>query len=268
MKLLSTMEFGAESGLCCRQSRLRGVVGGVVFCAVLIGGAVLCWYLGAPRIFPIVWGVMAGVVCPIILYITLAKFTDANWVMRIRPDGLYINLHSFQDRPTDEAAGVLHLPYREIAHAHRHIDKWTTPRDIGNSSTSWKQVSLDLHVKSDTEDLSQALARIRVACKSGYRPVSTPAEGVIRIAWRGPGQDVAPSLDKVLAEMSPYVQVTEKTRTDRPNWLQLSDGELDELVRLLVHSGDSMAASQLLTRRRGCSATEAHLAIESLAAKV
>src|SRR5207248_2795068 len=89
------------------------------------------------------------------------------------------------------------------------------------------------------------------------------------IAWRGHGlgHDVVPALDRVLAEMSPRVTVTDRTRTDRPDWRRLSDAELDELIEQLVRWGDGGGAMQLLMRRRGYSATEAHVSVASSASR-
>src|SRR5205823_1067858 len=93
--------------------------------------------------------------------------------------------------------------------------------------------------------------------------VTVPSPGIVRIAWRGHGNGVVPGLGRVLDELSPHLQLADPTRTDRPRWDRLSEAELDELVAQLVRSGDS-AASALLIRRRGCSATEAHKLVEEL----
>jgi hypothetical protein len=62
--------------------------------------------------------------------------------------------------------------------------------------------------------------------------------------------------------------VADTTRTDRPDWRELSDAELDEQIELLVRWGDPLAASELLIRHRGCSATEAHKLVEELSTRV
>jgi hypothetical protein len=95
-----------------------------------------------------------------------------------------------------------------------------------------------------------------------------PVPGVVRIAWRGCGNDVVPPLTGVLDELSRRVKVDEPTRTDRGDWCQLGEAELDELVAQLVQSGDSLAAAQLLIRRRGCSPTEARQLVQDLAGRI
>lgn len=77
-----------------------------------------------------------------------------------------------------------------------------------------------------------------------------------------------PALSRVLAEMSGNLAVAEPNRTDRPDWHDLSDAELDELVDQLVRWGDAMEASELLIRRRGCTATEAHKLLKEKATRV
>jgi hypothetical protein len=135
-----------------------------------------------------------------------------------------------------------------------------------DARTYWKLESLELSlVSGETREIAKALADERgrrAAIKGPHQAVTVPAAGVVRIAWRGPGSDVVPSLTRVLDELSRRVKVGEATRTDRAHWLKLSEAELDELVAQLVRSGDDLEVAQLLKRRRGCSATEAHKYVE------
>jgi hypothetical protein len=217
--------------------------------------------------------VMAAVCVPMFLRDILAKFRSTNWVLCVQPDGLWINLRPLQRRPAGGLATAIHLPYREIARVRRHIDTWTTPSGEAGSirSTHWKLESLDLHLASgDARALLPPLVEARASSKGLPTSVTLPAPGVIRIAWRGPGlgHDVVPGLGRVLAEMGQRLVVADTTRTDRPDWHQLSDAELDELIEQLVRSGDSLQASGLLIRRRGCSATEAHVLVTALSSRV
>jgi hypothetical protein len=68
--------------------------------------------------------------------------------------------------------------------------------------------------------------------------------------------------------MGRRLAVADTTRTDRPDWRELNDAELDEQIELLVRWGDPLAASDLLIRHRGCSATEAHKLVEELSTRV
>jgi hypothetical protein len=268
VNLHSGAGMGEGPGVCCRQSRLRGTVGGLFVCAFVVGGAFLLRHRGAPRLMWIGWAVLAAVCVLLFLREVRARFRPTNWVLRVAPDGLWVNLRPLQPAPTNGAATSLHLSYAEIARVHRHIDTWSTPSTQGGS-TRWKLESLDVHLASgDTRGLSPTLAEARAAGEGLPTSVAVPVPGLIRIAWRGHGHDVVPGLGPVLAEIGQRVAVAEPTRTDRPDWRQLSDAELDEQIEHLVRRGDPLEASGLLIRRRGCSATEAHKLVEMLSTRV
>ena len=271
MKLHSGEGLGQGPGLCCRQSRLWGAVGGLFVCAFLVGMVLLLRHQGAPRLMWVGCAVMAAVCVPMFLRDILAKFRSTNWVLRVAPDGLWINLRPLQPCPAAGVATAIHLRYEEVARVHRHIDTWTTPSDEAGSdeSTYWKLESLDLHLASgDTRALLPALVEARVSGKGLPTSVTLPAPGVIRIAWRGHSHGVVPGLGRVLAEMGQRLVVAATTRTDRPEWRQLSDAELDELIEQLVRCGDPLEASGLLKRLRGCSSTEAHVLVKELSTRV
>ena len=268
MKLYSEEGMAEGPGLCCRQSRLRWAIGGLFLCAFVAGGGILARHAGAPRWVWVAWTVVATLGVAIILRGLLARFRPTNWVLRVQPDGLWMNLRPLQGRPAAGAATVFHLSYAEVTRAHRHIDTWSTPSTEGGS-TDWKQESLELHLASgDTRELARALAEARASDKSAPVSVTLPAPNVVRIAWWGLGHDVAPGLGRVLAELNSRVAVADTTRTDRPDWRQLTDAELDQQVEQLVRWGDPLGASELLMRRRGCSATEAHKLVGELSIRV
>src|SRR5687768_2241425 len=150
MKLDSAKNVGPVTGTCCRQAPVRGLVGGLIVSACFIGVAVLVWQGEFPWF---VWGccaAMAALVVPLIMADALAKFRSTNWLMRLRPDGLRINLRSYQNRHLPEAATVVHLPYGEISRAHRHVETWSTPEDrAGRRVVQWKEESLQLHLRSE-----------------------------------------------------------------------------------------------------------------------
>jgi hypothetical protein len=273
MKLNSPEKLERQVGTVCRQSRLRGLVGGLVVCAFLIGFVFLMWQSGFPWY---VWGGGAALAALLVLWFmvdALAKFRSANWLLRICPNGLWINLRSYQNHRLPAAATVLLLPYEEIARAHRHIETWSTPAEPSSRTlTPWKEESLELSlVSDDTREIVKALADERgrrAAIKGTHQAVTVPSAGVVRIAWSGHGNDVVPPLTRVLDELSQRVKVDEPTRTDRSKFWELSETELDELVAQLVRSGDDLTAAELLIRHRGCSATEAHKLVKEQASRV
>src|SRR5262245_21425880 len=228
MKLVSPTNMDQVAGMCCRQSRLRGLVGSLVFCAILIGLVFLLWQQEFPWF---AWGwcaVLTALLVPWILADALAKFRSTNWLLRLGPDGLWINLRSYQNRHLPEAATVLHLPYEEIASARRHIDTWTTPaRPSATTGTYWKLESLELSLASgETREVAKALADERgrrASIKGMHQAVTVPSAGVVRIAWRGHGNDVVPPPRRVLDELSQRVKVADPTRRDHRNWHELSE---------------------------------------------
>jgi hypothetical protein len=259
-------------GMCCRQSPLRGLVGSLIVCAFLIGFVFLLRHGGVSWFVCGGCAVLAALLKHLFLADALAKFRSTNWLLWIRPDGLWVNLRSYQNYHLPDAATVLHLPYEEIACAHRHLETWCTPSSGGSPYTQWKEESLELHLASgDTREVAQALANER-GLPAGFKgmnlSVTVPSPGIVRVAWRGPGNDVVPGLRRVLDELSPHLKLADPTRTDHPRWDRLSEAELDELLAQLVRSGDRIEASGLLIRRRGCSATEAHQLVEELDARV
>ncbi len=136
--------MGEADGLSCRQSPLRGLVGSLIVCAFLIGTVFLWRRLGTW----FVWGsyaVLAALLAIWFIADALAKFRSTNWLLWLCPDGLWINLRSYQNPHLPEAATVLHLPYDEIACARRHVETWSTPGARGGLTvTQWKQESLEL----------------------------------------------------------------------------------------------------------------------------
>lgn len=273
MKLMAPTHVGHVTGTCCRQSPIRGLVGALTVSAALIGFVVFLRHRGVPTI---AWGgcaAVAGLLSAWFLTDACAKFRSANWLLWLGPDGLWINLRSYQNRHLPEAATILHFPYREIGSARRHFQTWSTPANPHSTAgTHWKEESLELTVTHrETAEIARALADERdrrATIRGTHQAVTVPAYGVIRIAWCGHGNDVVPSLARVLDELSQRVPVHEPTRVDRPDWCKLSEAELDELVAALVRSGDHLEAGQLLIRRRGLSETESHAYVEEQARRI
>ncbi len=291
MKLLSGEGLVQGTGLCCRQSRLRGVIGALLVCAFLIGavflvrrsaspvlrgslyqdrarrGIAVSGQREVPQYLWIGFAVVGALVVPLVLRDTFAKFRSTNWVLRVDPDGLWINLRPLQRHPAAGTATAIHLKYAEIARAHRHVDTWSVPSSEARS-THYKLESLDLHLASvDTRPLLPALIEARTAGKGLPTSVAVPAPDVIRVAWRGYGHDIVPALGPVLAELGTRVKVTDPTSTDRPEWREC-DAEFEEQIAHLIRWGDPVEASGLLMRRCGWSATEAHKHLEELKTRV
>ena len=159
IKVLSPADIDQTAGTCCRQSRVRGLIGSLIVCTFLIGFVLVLWQRGVHWLF---WGgfaALAALLVPWFLADALAKLRSANWLLRIGSDGLWINLRSYQNRGLPIADTVVHLPYEEIASARRHLDSWSTPMEPSSlAATHWKQESLELTIVSGTtREIARAL---------------------------------------------------------------------------------------------------------------
>ncbi len=272
-----------RTGLVCRQSRIGGAIQTLIFGAAFGGSPILQWWLGAPLVFPIIFALVAVIIVPLLLGDARARFRTTNWVLWIRPRGLWINLRSYQDRSSQETLSVVELTDSEIEHVQRRTERYTAPTMSG-STVSYKLESLDIKLhESDTGQLAAALAACRRAkqpwtkqlgfmtSKSGVTlySVSLPAADRIRIAWwGGRGHGITPSLRRVLEKLEYRMSVAEPTDDKRPDWREIPDAQLDDEILSLVGAGNRIDAIKLLENRRDMSTTEAHQFIEELAGRV
>lgn len=288
MRLYSASEVVPDgTGLLCRQSRVGGILGYAVICLLLGGAPVVWWLLEAP--WP-VWGgcaLLAVVVVPLLVSDLVQRLHPSNWVLWIRPDGLWINFRSYQDkRPPDDMPAVAHVEFSEIDRVQPLVESYSTPTGHGNSSVRHREESLLIQLKeSEGSVLQEALAAersrmpaervvlgfIRVASKASHFAVSMAAPTTIHIAWRGGhGNHVVPGLERVLDHVGRVAGIQlavslDPLREDRRSWDEMDDRQLDELIQHLVDTGARIDASRLLVKRKGYSTTEARRRIEELA---
>jgi hypothetical protein len=273
-----------HAGLVCRQGRLMASVSTPIMALILGGAPVFWWLVGAP--WP-VWGLcalLAVVVVPLLIGDLLSKFRATNWLLWVRPDGLWINFRSYQDRgPTDKAT-VIHLPYDKIADVRHHRESYTTPSSAAGGSTHWKVHSLDIRLKQpDDGELHAALRAyrlgkplpvsiigfIKVISSPSHFPVSLAEPDVIRIAWRGGHSNwAAPSLKRVLPALGAHVTIAEPADERRGDWREWDESQLDERIIELVESGARIEAVKLLVERRGYTTTDAHQFVKQLGGRV
>lgn len=263
-----------------RQGRFMGTVSAILLGGIF-GGAPFLWYfVGAPWF---IWGgcgALALFIVPMIVNDLRAKFRDTNWVLRLQPDGVWINFRSYQDASSTDGLCVVELSYAEISAARKRVDKFTVPSNRSRS-TYHSLTSLELQLVHDrTEPLAAALVEhrnrpgverryfgISVTSKPSHFPVSLPAPNRLRIAWRGGvGNHVAPSITDALNELTGYVRVEDPTVERSVDWKHLTDEQLDDRILELALAGDKIDAVKLLTVRRGYSTTEAVEFVKGLTA--
>jgi len=270
-------------GLVGRQSRLQGVVSALVMGGVLVGIPAATWYFGAHWLFWIVSGGLALLIVPLIVADAAARFRRTNWLLWLDPDGIWINLRSYQAARDGDPPTLVRLRYDEIASAAKRVETYLLPGSKGGSVRHREQ-SIDLRLNQPgTKELRVALENernhlgkgrtyaggITVTTRACLYPVSAPEDDLVRILWRsGHGHHASPSLAAVLRELEGHgVPIGEPTQLDRGRLDGLSDAELSDLVRHLAGSGGGLAAAKLLQERCGLTTTEARREIDAITGK-
>ena len=228
-------------------------------------------------------GAFALFLVPMLLGDLLARFRSTNWILWLQPDGLWINLRSYQNHHLDDAPVVAFLEYREIASAGLQIQSFSTPATSGRGTRTWKVQSLHLRLKhAETQPMRDALAAerkappatrnclgVKVSSRATHFAVTLPADDLIRIAWRGgTGNSLAPRLKHVLQQLALHVEVTEASRQQHGDWRQLSDAEVGDQILALVQTGATFEAVRLLKQRKGYTIAEARRFVDELAARM
>lgn len=269
-------------GLICRQSRLGGVVSALVLGGILVAIPAFTWYHRTHWLIWTISGAFAALVVPMIVSDAAARFRRTNWLLWLDPDGVWINLRSYQTGHDSDPPTVVRLRYDEIASAGKHLETYTLPGPRQGRTVQHRDHSLDLRLKeADVQPLRAALVQernhpgkgrtypggITVTTRASLFPVSVPADGLVRVLWRsGQGHFAAPRLAAVLRELECRgVPIGEPTRLDRPRWDTLPEAELEQMLRHLAGSTGGLAAVSLLRERRGLSTTEARRYVGALA---
>ncbi len=281
MKLCCPDDLADDAmALCCRQSRLVGILQAVVWCVALSLPPILGWNYGLWWLFWI-GVIVATLLFPLIVKNMLLLFRATNWVARVGRDGLWINLLSYRDKPSS-APSIVHFNYDELASAGQHAERYSTPSKaptadsqgagkIG-SSTLWRSDFLEIQLRQEqTAELQAALNHLRsqpAGSGESARPapiVSRPypvwitSPTVLRIPWvSGHGHAVLPRLNFVLNQLGTFVSIAAPTQRAWPDWRKLTSDEAHELAReLVILYGDDFAATNLLVRAAGVTSGEA-----------
>ena len=283
MQLFSPSQVSSViQGRVCRQSRLVSVVGAVVMALMLVGFPL--FLLSKAELAGWVWIPASIVVVLIVLAfgrLAARSLGADNWLMRIAPDGLWINLRSYLNRDFATGATVLFVPYGEIAGVGEHSVK-RVERNNGRTAT-WTDRFLDIHFAEP------ALAELRVEVAEERRrvvegvhlgglvtsrtrhhhvPVTIPEDDLLRIAWRGRQDFVVPSLNRVLRELAAECAVVEAPIEDVAKVEQLSSEQVDRLILDRVEKGDTLGAVKLLREVRGYSLKDAKNFVEELVVRL
>lgn len=264
----------------CRQSRMVTLLVGSAYIALLGFLPAALWYtekLPAPLA---VWICLTGaLLLPMVVGRFLATLRPSNWTLAIGPDGLWLNVRSFQNYQLDLGKTVAYFPYRDITGVSQH-SSWRSTETV-DSIVSWKETALDVHLDvSNIAALRHEIAdeRVRrttrsvfgglitVSGRTNHVPIRLLEDGTLRIMWKSRYDFLRPGLPKVLELLSRHVNVSldRSSRQENIDWNHLTDTELDEQILRSVESGDHLSAVSLLTAKRGYSLTEAKQFVDQL----
>jgi hypothetical protein len=265
-------------GRVCRQSRLTSVFGALLLVTLLAGIPTYFVLIASPATWISIPALsFAGLMVIWLGRLAFKAFRSTNWLMQIAPDGLWINLRSYQNRDFTPAATVLYVSYREIASVKQHAVERSTHTSDG--STTWTERYLDVQlVDPAPEEVGAEIAEERrrtiesvhlgglVTSKgrSNHVPVTLPTDNVLRLAWRGRFDFIVPSLTKTLAELATHCPIAEATVKDDTDLNALSGQELDRLILDRVENGDTFGAIELLREVRGYSLHDAKKFVDGL----
>lgn len=260
--------------LVCRDGRLMNTAGRLLGAALFAAIGPFWWYVGAPWPAWVGCSLVALLVVPSILDGIRALYRSENWILALESAGVWINLRSYLNWHFPDAETALFVPYSEIATIRRYKMSYFVPSSEAAASQSRCSLfEIELN-HSHTETIAKLLREERqrqtprrrfLFLTIGYKvkdyPVTLPDPDKLHVTWRF---YVTPSLEQVIDHLAQHVQVGDSVRQDFDDWRNLSDDEADELVRLLVESGDEIAATKLLRRRQKMSATEAKHFIDQM----
>jgi hypothetical protein len=253
----------------CRQGKLATTIGSIGLIAIFIGCGFLWQYIHAPWFVWVGCMGLAILIVPSIVGGIGPLYRDSNWVFAIDEYSVWINLRCYRNTHFPEAATTVRLKYEEIESVSRHCESFTRPGSAGkHKSISGKIDCLQLKTgREQTDTLIEAIKQekdrsaprrkflgVDTSSKILGSLVSVPEPGTIRILWRGgKGVYVTPYTSLAIDSMADRVCVDELTEKKFADWCDLEGAELDDLIRKLALSGDTISAATLLFRKKGIS---------------
>ncbi len=204
-----------------------------------------------------------------------------NWLMRIAPDGLWINLRSYQNCDFEPAATVLFVPYQEIATVGQHTVKRS--EHDGEGVTAWTDRYLDVRlVRPAPDEVSAEISaerRRRVSSvhiggfvtsssRNDHVPVWLPEEDVLRLAWRTRTDFIGPSLKKTLSALAANCKIVDPSVDAVADVNKLTSDDVDRMIIECVETGDTFGAVELLREKRGFSLVNAKKFIDELTVRL
>lgn len=213
--------------------------------------------------------------------IALNAFRPENWLLRISPDGLWINIRSHHNRKFAPAQTVLFVPYLEIAGVNSRTVKRLEKNNGRNTSWTDQFLEVRLHDAAPPEvatEISEERRRrttgshfggfITSSGRNNHVPVTLPSDDLLRLTWRGRFDFVVPSLAKTLGELAAECTIVEPVVEGPADMQTLSAAEVDRQILERVEHGDTLAAVQLLRDQRGMTLKQAKDFIDELTVRI
>jgi len=283
MRLYTPVDVpSVTQGRVCRQSRLVSVVGTLLLLA-LMAGIPACFVLVARASTWISFPVLsfAALMAMWLGGVAIKALRTTNWNLRIAPDGLWINLRSYQNRDFAPAATVLFVPYQEIAGVGQHAVKRSERTSDGTAAWTDRYLDIRLTDPAPEEVAAEISAErrrevsrvylwgfVKSTGRNNHVPVTLPMENVLRLAWRSRSDFVVPSLQKTLRELAANCAMDEASVKDIANLSDLSDDEIDRLILDRVENGDTLGAVKVLHEKRGYTLYDAKKFVDGLTARL
>ena len=264
-----------DDGRTFRYSAARAVAAVIVVIAAAVALVVVGRMRGVP---PAYFG--AAILLLILWMYTgmiRARFTPANWLVRVADDGLFIKFRSYLNHhmPAQDPV-VVFVPFLELRRA-RMVRETRTMPSSGRTGTTWQRRTLvELMLRDDAPELERALAAERNAkapkeprwygsssMRYRHHPVSMPSPRLIQLAW-----EVVPGAAELLQMLAAHVDVESiKVETDYSRLAGLDRAEQERRLRELAESGQTLAAIKLARSIYGYDMTEAKRFVDGLVQK-
>ncbi len=187
------------------------------------------------------------------------------WRLRWNGEGLYLRFRSpLNHRFPADTPAVFFLPRRAVAWLRAHREQMTSPDPEGGSNP-WKQGWLEVALKQvECAPIRAALAKeSQLRGPKGGRhndaPVVLVTDDLLRLKLRRP--------ERVAALLARFYPVTLPTKTETPEFHDLSDEEKAAQVQCLARAGQSIAAIKAARDLYGIGVTEAKLMVDGLAGR-
>lgn len=189
----------------------------------------------------------------------------SNWLLRVSPAGLVVNLRSYQNAhfPYDGPT-VARFPWAELRGARKVVER-SSRRGPGGRTTLERKSWLELELAGvETAALERLIAAerarkgpertflgMRGSSRSNHVPVFVDRPGVLRLDWVGRG---------ALHALGDHLELGERRTLD----LDQQPGDVETRLRTLLTRGNRMAAHELARNELGLSLTQARKRLEEL----